>query len=109
VLTLTSSQIDALAEDRLLRTICGVVENIIPHRVPPERNSREIVASLVQLGKSYGVRSERGLARFVCLALIVGEQRLRGPKVVQEFRRAGQWPDALVNRLLSQVAGRRYP
>jgi hypothetical protein len=107
MLKLTSAQVDALSEERLVRTICGIVEKTLPHRLPPGRSSREVVPPLVQLGKTYGVTGERGLARFVCLALIVGERSMRQPEVAAQFRSRQPLPDVLVNNMLRKLAKRR--
>jgi DNA-binding PucR family transcriptional regulator len=109
MLTLTRTQTDTLAEDRSLRTIYRIVQETLPRRVASETNPRRLVASLIQLGKKYGVRTERGVARFVCLALIRGEQQMRKAEVQEAFKRNRLSADALVNRMLKQTSGGGAP
>jgi hypothetical protein len=104
MLRLTSTQVATLTEERMLATIGSTVEKTLAHRLPAGQPVRELVARIVRLGRDYGIASERGLTRFVCLTLIVGEDSVRRPEVLWHFRQIGKSPDRLVGQMLKDIA-----
>ena len=101
------AQLDILAEEQLLGSICTIVEDTLPHRLPSGVATRGLVSSLVTLGRDFGVSGLRGLARFVCACLILGEDYFRRPEVARCFREGRESPDVLVDRLMTELAGSR--
>ena len=93
MLQITTAQMNALATDKLVRTISDILVNVMPHRIPPAPPLREIVSSHIRLGRDYGITGEQGLARFSCLTLIIGETQMKHDSVLHYFLQGPESPD----------------
>ena len=99
----TPSQFQELSRARLLAVASGVATTALPHRLPAGQDANVVVSRFLELANSYGITGERAQVRFVCLALIAGEDHVRQPDVAQRFR-AELHPDSLVDRMLKSLA-----
>lgn len=106
MLTIRPSQLDALARTRLLDRTCQFLRREMGAEIHaiPEPELREVTGRRLAAAQKCHLRTERGMVRFVCLSMILGDGFESRPEHRALFNQPGESSDAHLELLFTELA-----
>ena len=106
MLVIQPKQLDTLATKSLVESVCHFLRKELPGHVKgiPGDMLKAKTASQLEIGKACFVKTERGLHRFVCLCVLLGDGFEKKPEYAPLFTPESPGSDANLDLLFNQLA-----
>ncbi len=106
MLVIQPKQLDTLASKSLVESVCHFLRKELPGHVKgiPDDILKEKTAGHLEAGKACFVKTERGLHRFVCLCVLLGDGFEKKPEYAPLFTPESPGADANLELLFQGIS-----